>query len=1144
MSRTAEPSEAPKRRRPRGRTWFGLLLLLFAGLLWLNGPGGRWIGGIGLRHSLAKAGLAGDFELHGTLIGGIRIENLTLSGGPLRSLKVGSARPIYQFGRAILGEIDGIAIERIDAVVDLAVPPLPASPDSEPSTPLPETLRKIRALIGPMNLRATDLRFELVRGTEHLLTLDSSNFSHAPGSDDFVLDLGKLALGPGYEFPAQQASLRWTDSALSLDRFDLTPRLGIRDLGVKLADQNPANAAVVVRIEGSRVIIEATPSSAVVRLEGPPLKLHEAARTFVIDLPGEASLRSLEARIDGIDQTPDRWTASARAALADLRHEDWRAGEVILDASKNGEKGALAWSVSALDSELQGRADLVWRDLSAGRWSDFEATAQATVPQFAPLFTALRKQLAFAPADAPPLPTSSLTLDARIDSSASGLRGVDLRWLLSAEKDAPSIAGDTRWTPNGKLAGSVGSEGLRGTWSLDLAARTYEASASLESFQPERLAPWAAPAGLALPVGMTASLKWQGDGALAARPHRGSFELAAFEWLRKDQSPLQVRTRGRYTWPESATLSEFSASVDGQNIRAEATLANRLLKIPQVEWRDGETRLVSGHAEIPLPENPADLKDFLRQKAPLHLSLESASIGATRLAAWLPSRKSPLAGGRGRMNLLVTGSPAAPQVSLDVALHDLRLPDRPDLPLTDATLAVKSANGELALSGEVRPASYSPVALSGRMPFKPGEWAERPDRMLEEKLEARVTLPRLDLAALRSLVPEAQELGGTVEGFATASGSLGKPELGGELRLSGGSFARKNSPIPPLTNAGLLVRLTGDQVRLESLSFECSGGRLDARGSANIADLAKPSFDLTARATALPLKRDESMIVRADADLALRGNLQRAAITGSVDLVDSLFYRDFEILPVRLPFTAPARPRLPAIDPEEEAANLPAPFADWALDVRLRTRDPLLIRGNLAKGSAIADIRFGGRLGKIEPQGSATLRDITARLPFSTLKVDNGTVNFTPAGGLNPELDIRGSSNIGRYDVNVFFYGPVNAPKTALTSDPPLPESEIMTLLATGTTSEGLEDGQAATMKAAQLFIEEWRRGRLPFGEQLSKALVLLNNVDVRVGEDDPLTGRRLNSATIEVTDRIFLSGSVDRESNTRVLGAFVLRFK
>jgi phosphate transport system protein len=38
-----------------------------------------------------------------------------------------------------------------------------------------------------------------------------------------------------------------------------------------------------------------------------------------------------------------------------------------------------------------------------------------------------------------------------------------------------------------------------------------------------------------------------------------------------------------------------------------------------------------------------------------------------------------------------------------------------------------------------------------------------------------------------------------------------------------------------------------------------------------------------------------------------------------------------------------------------------------------------------------------------------------------------------------------------------------------LTSSPPLPENEIMTLLATGTTTSGLEDPQAASSRALQL---------------------------------------------------------------------------
>lgn len=1147
MSRDEESQDPKKRPRRRGRKRLVTLLLFLAALLWLNGPGWRWLGGIGLRHAMAKSGLSAEFELKGTLVGGIRVERLSLSGGPLRKLEIGTVSPLYQFSRALRGEIDGLAVERVHAIIDLDAPPLPkdpdAGPDSEPEE-LPVTLRRIRGLIRPMDLRAAEFRFELVRGEESLLNLQSSDFVHQPGTDEYVLRLGELAAEPGYEFPAQESRIRWTDEELSLDQFRLTPRFGIRDLRVEMPAVDDLSATAVLEVEDSRLLIDATLSSARIRLEGDPLPLHEAVRNLAIGIPLEATLESLEAEFAGFDRTPDQWSLTAKAGISGVTYENWKVETVSLDLAKTGSTASVAWDLAALDSEVKGEADIRWKDLATGNWTDFSATARASVPRLDPLFAALNSKLAFAPADGPGLPASSLTLDATVDSTSSGLRGAGARWLISAEDEVPSLAGENQWKPDGTLTGTFGSEGLRATYTLDLEGKTYDASAALESFRPERLAPWAAAAGVTLPAGMTATGTWQGGGDFSAKPHRGNFDIPSFEWVRKDTPPLQVRTRGSYEWPEKVALDDLTATADGQTIHAEATLADGVLKIPRIEWKEGETRLVGGRAEIPVPADPADLNSFLKQDAPLSLFLESEWIDSSRLAAWLPDKKSPLSEGSGRVNLVIAGTPAKPKIDLEAALKGLRLPDQPDVPVTDADLSLDGTDGTLVLSGEVRPSSYPAVTLSGKMPFKPGEWANDPGSVLKEAIEARVNIPRLEIATFRNFVPAADELAGTLEGGFTASGTLGKPEVAGELRLAGGAFSKRDSPAPPISNAGFVVRLQGQEIRLESLSLESSGGTLAGSGSVGIADTTKPTFDLNFRASALPLKRDESMIIRADADLSLRGDLEQAVISGTVDLVDSLYYRDFEILPVRVPFTAPTRPRLPAIDPEEKAADLPAPFGNWRLDVRVRTRDPLLIRGNLARGTAIADIRFGGTLGKIEPQGSAIIRDVTARLPFSTLKVNNGIVSFTPAGGLNPELNIRGTSNIGRYDVNLFFYGPVNAPRTALTSDPPLAESEIMTLLATGTTSDGLEDGQAATMKAAQLFIEEWRRGRLPFGEQLSKALALLNNVDVRVGEDDPLTGKRLNSATIEVTERIFVSGSVDKESNTRVLGAFVLRFK
>lgn len=1155
MSGDQEAPEKKKTKKPRRwRRRLLVLLILFAAFLtWLNGPGWRWLGRIGIEQALEKANMKAEFTLSGTLLGGVKVEKLTLSGGAIRRLEIDAVEPLYKVSRVVKGDwnavLEGLKVKRIDAVIDLAAAP-PKDPD-EPEKPfdpdvLAESMRKARKFLLPLDLGAANLSFELVRGPDTLVKLDSSDFGHAPGSDEFRLQLGTLAAGPGYALAAQDSMITWKEESLHLNRFDFSPRVGVENLLVGMPLSGGMSANGVVRIEDARLVLEGNTTSAKLRMEGSPLPLHEAAKNFAFGLPVEATLKSLEADFTDFHKPPLEWVANAKAELSDVKYEDWQVSSFTYQANKTGDTGKVSFTLAALDSTLNGEAQLRWRDLGKGTWTDFESSGRLILPRVSPLFAALNRRFAFAPKDAPALPASSLTLDVKADMGPEKIRSAAANWLLSPEENtAPSLAGDVTWTPDGKLGGTLGSEGLRANYGLDLTAKTYEGRANFEGFRPERLTPWTQPFKVELPTGMNATGSWQGGGAFGPEPHRGNFDIPSFEWARKDTPPLILRTKGDYRWPQEVNLESLTAIAEGQTINAQASLANRVLKIPKIEWKDGETRLVGGQAEIPVPEKPGDVKAFLKQTEAINVFLESEWIDNTRLAAWMPEKKSPLADGRGRVRLVLTGSPAAPKIDFETELKGLRVPDQPDVPVTDVALSLDgNPAGGLVLAGEIRPAGYPPVKLGGKMPFKPGVWAENPGSVLEEKFEARADIPRLQLGTFQKFLPNATKLGGTVEGFAGARGTLGKPDLNGELRLAGGELTLKDSEVPPITGGNALVRMQGKEVRLESLGVELAAGAVRGSGRVGLEDAKKPTFDLAIKGTALPLKRDESMIVRADADLALRGDLQAATISGTVDIVDSLFYKDVEILPVRMPFTAPSRPKLPSIDTEKTEAKMAEPFGNWALDVRVRTRDPLLIRGNLATGVVVANVRFGGTLGNIQPEGNATIGTVTARLPFSTLKVDNGAVVFTPGGGLTPELNIRGTSNIGRYDVSIYFYGPATSPKTALTSDPPLPESEIMTLLATGTTSEGLEGGQAATLKAAQLLVEEWRKGRLPFAEQVSKVMDVINRVDVRINEDDPLSGKRLNSATIEVTDRIYVSGSVDKQSNTRVLGAFVLKFK
>ena len=224
--------------------------------------------------------------------------------------------------------------------------------------------------------------------------------------------------------------------------------------------------------------------------------------------------------------------------------------------------------------------------------------------------------------------------------------------------------------------------------------------------------------------------------------------------------------------------------------------------------------------------------------------------------------------------------------------------------------------------------------------------------------------------------------------------------------------------------------------------------------------------------------RDDMVSVRANTDLRIRGTLKDAIISGKIGLVESLFYKDMELIPIGVPASEVAKVQLPALDAEKAANGLPVsePFANWKLDITLATTDPVLIRGNVASGQISGSLKVGGTLSNPRPDGKLVAQNIKARLPFSILNVKRGVIQFTPDGGLDPTLSIRGKSTVGSYDVSVFVYGRASSPKTTLTSFPPLPESEIMALLGTGTTTSGLQDRDVATFKAFQIFLMKLKK--------------------------------------------------------------------
>jgi len=69
-------------------------------------------------------------------------------------------------------------------------------------------------------------------------------------------------------------------------------------------------------------------------------------------------------------------------------------------------------------------------------------------------------------------------------------------------------------------------------------------------------------------------------------------------------------------------------------------------------------------------------------------------------------------------------------------------------------------------------------------------------------------------------------------------------------------------------------------------------------------------------------------------------------------------------------------------------------------------------------------------------------------------KLQGGTIDFTNISRTQPVVDMAANTTINQYDIQIHFWGPADHLQTNYASDPALPPSDIINLIAFGTTSE------------------------------------------------------------------------------------------
>jgi len=387
----------------------------------------------------------------------------------------------------------------------------------------------------------------------------------------------------------------------------------------------------------------------------------------------------------------------------------------------------------------------------------------------------------------------------------------------------------------------------------------------------------------------------------------------------------------------------------------------------------------------------------------------------------------------------LTGTAAAPQGDWRLALAKVSVPAAraAGVPAIDAKASGKLAGNRTSLDATITAGAAGSLRLAGSAPLKAGG-----------ALDVKAT-GRLDVAPLtRTLAARGQRASGTLTLDARVAGDLAHPKASGSAVLSAGAFADEISGLR-LTDLAAVIAARGDEIEIAKASGHTPGGGVvSASGRVKLDPAA--GFPGAIKLNAENARLVATEIVTAEAGLALdlTGPLARdPRVSGHID-VKAL---DVEI-PGRLPGSAApltdvrhidpgatARARLALMAKKRRAAGA-AFSAKLALVVSAPSRVTVHGRG--------VDAELGGRLQisgtTLSPHidGGFDLRRGTLTLIGGPMTFSRGRVSFD--GDATPRLDMEAQQTLSDITAIIDVTGSAEKPVFTFSSNPQLPQDEIL----------------------------------------------------------------------------------------------------
>lgn len=308
-----------------------------------------------------------------------------------------------------------------------------------------------------------------------------------------------------------------------------------------------------------------------------------------------------------------------------------------------------------------------------------------------------------------------------------------------------------------------------------------------------------------------------------------------------------------------------------------------------------------------------------------------------------------------------------------------------------------------------------------------------------------------NLSLLRPLFRDLEYSDGLAELSLSIRDTWQKPDIAGELLLKNGEIKLRDFP---QKFSSLNGKIAFDQTSIiaEGVRGEMGGGTFTATGKAQLKGFSLGEFSSSALFENVTLRYPEGLTTTMSGGLYYDGNGSEQSLNGDIAIQRARYDKRIEWKSMLLDIGRGLH---------QKKKSDSGPIGNTEINIRFYGKDNIWFQNNLAKMPLDVDIFLRGTLNRLQLLGRVEARNGSVYFRQNEFRIIQASVDFVDPNRVNPVLDIQAEIHVRDYLVRLAVSGTADRAVVTLLSDPQLPDSDILALLALGKTPSELKGKEA-----------------------------------------------------------------------------------